>query len=230
MNPEPSAPSLHDININHFTWLKLTYGLCDDQINNLGNIINTCNIIVVCDDSYSMNFPFEETTAWSELKNIVKELLVILAAPIDIYSFNYQPLYQINNQILIEPFLNRIPNARGQLENILNQIYTDYLQSPRKLLLIILSDSYLSNSSSFVTTCLSLLQYPQIYISYVDCGPYVSSIAAIHHPKLYYVSLHQYYSFSRSPSDVILSVLFNPLRHTIPDPHTLSQSSCCLIL
>lgn len=143
-------------------------------------------IVFLCDDSGSMSTIIDDTnpfgkkmSRWDELKNIVNVTMEIATAldrnGIDIYFLNREPLYNVNDSLLVEHIFDCGPKGYTPLVSALNRIYKEKEKviNERKMLLIIATDGEPTNEYNFVDindfiNCLEN-RPKNIYVSIVAC-------------------------------------------------------------
>ena len=221
----PSAPSLQDLQTDHYTWLAQSHHLNPNLIQDFRNLMSETDVTILCDDSASMATPLTGTTAWLESKNLVASLIQILPQPIDLYSFGCSPLRQINNLPILDSFFNRVPHSAKNLEGQLYQIYNDKISlSPnKKLLIIVLTNSYPIFETALYNAFLYVTQQHQIYISYVHCVPcpwtpppasswsnYLHHFGYIGHYNDELLCLHRANGVTYQYVDYVLQVIMTP--------------------
>ena len=188
--PPPSYDYLNKIsNINRFELSKsekINRILDKYEIDMLFSeklcILEDFDIVLLLDDSGSMNTPIENSngkTRWDELKevtNICFEISMIFDQDgIDIYFLNREALLSVNNMELVNNILNIKPNGRTPLTDKCNYIFEKYLNSSKPVLLVIATDGVPTNNIGNIDTerfkeCMRNKVHSKFFVSFLACS------------------------------------------------------------
>ncbi len=167
----PTAPSLADImdnnkttqimqanqlNLSKFNLLVKQKELNPVVAKQLYDVLNTCHIVLLCDDSSSMSQPIAEegtdpfaprnSTRWNELKKLAAAIINFTTSindyGIDIYFLNRPKICGINSIAGLQNIFNIPPQGDTNLTASLMEIYHDkkHLVQDNKLLIVVITD------------------------------------------------------------------------------------------
>lgn len=159
MNHTPSAPSIQDIlNINpsKFELLVKQRELNPNIANQLRDVLSTCEIVLLCDDSDSMSlniaeegldpFATRNSTRWLELKKLTAIIIQFVTSMnddgLDIYFLNREKICNVKSINGLQNVFNILPQGSTNISNTLMQIYEDkkYILNYKKLLIVVITD------------------------------------------------------------------------------------------
>ncbi|CAF2978143.1 unnamed protein product [Rotaria socialis] len=146
------------------------------------NILANCEIVLLCDDSGSMNTPLQGTnqSRWDELKSVVNTVVDIGAVMdsngIDVYFLNRDPMLNVNNGQTVRHVFNSPPQGLTPLVPALRKILAAKrsLTYEKKLLILIATDGAPTNDHGQIDigTLEAVLRNertPQTYITFLAC-------------------------------------------------------------
>jgi len=171
----PSAPCLSDIsnytinnpqiqnsiqqsqsNLSKFDLLVKQRELNPKVADQLKDILSTCEVVLLCDDSDSMSLTIAEegtdpfaprnSTRWLELKKLAAVIIQFVTAVndsgLDLYFLNRQKVCNINSLAGLQNIFNVPPNGGTNLTNSLMEIYEDkkHVTKHKKLLIVVITD------------------------------------------------------------------------------------------
>lgn len=169
---EPSAPSYTDIisstqqtqinqsisiqELSKFDLLVKRNELNSTVANLLYDILSTCEVVLLCDDSDSMISPIAEegtdpfaptsSTRWRELKKLASIIIQFITAiketGLDIYFLNRDKICGVNTIVGLQDTFNKPPTGGTNLVKSLMEIYNDKkdILSYKKLLIVVITD------------------------------------------------------------------------------------------
>lgn len=142
--------------LTRFNQLVKQNELSQQVANQLYQVLSTCEIVMLCDDSDSMNkaiceegtdpFAPKRTTRWLELKRLAAILIDFVTsinpAGLDIYFLNRPTIANVTNVSGLQNTFNTPPNGGTPLIGALNRIYYDKRDIPsnKNLLVICITD------------------------------------------------------------------------------------------
>jgi hypothetical protein len=148
------------------------------RLHALGN----CEIVVLCDDSGSMNAPLQGSnqTRWDELKsvvNVVTDICAVMDANgVDVYFLNREPILNVTNVQNIRHAFNSPPNGMTPLVPAIRRILAAKRSQAyeKKLLLLIATDGAPTNEygQTDIGTLEAVLRNertPQTYVTFLAC-------------------------------------------------------------
>jgi len=159
--------------------------------NKLFEILSTCEITIICDDSGSMKRTVVEygktndnnklITRWSKLKRLVAELLRITTTVqngVDVYFLNEGIVNGVTDSNQLKLIFAKTPDGIKPLITSINNVIGDKKgsQKGKKLLVVIISDGEPSDNKygeeinqHFFDTLVSVTNSGDVYISVAEC-------------------------------------------------------------
>ena len=148
----------------------------------LKNILTTCEIVLLFDDSTSMQEIIKDTTSnktttkWSELKKLAEVFVDIITSVnpdgADITFFNRPTFRNVTNIEQIETIFNNLPIGDTPLISALRRIYIDkaFIPTNKKLLIVAITTDTLSDGTIKDLHSVLYNKRPNVYISFVKCS------------------------------------------------------------
>lgn len=149
-----SNPAESDL--SRFRQLVKQNELKENVATQLYEVLSTCEIVLLCDDSDSMSkaiaeegvdpFAPKRSTRWLELKKLASVIIDFVTAinpdGLDIYFLNRPKLSNVTTTAGLQNAFNIPPNGGTPLIGALKMIYAEkkYLPSDKKLLIVCLTD------------------------------------------------------------------------------------------
>ena len=122
----------------------------------LKQVLSTCEIVLLCDDSDSMTKPIAEegtdafapkrSTRWLELKKLAASIIDFVTAinpdGLDIYFLNRPPITKVTSIAGLQITFGTQPSGKTPLIAAINQIYYDKSTIPanKNLLIVVITD------------------------------------------------------------------------------------------
>ena len=153
------------------------------------SILEDYDIVFLLDDSGSMNTPLDEgsyDTRWDELKGVVKIVVEIATIfdddGIDIYFLNRDPVFSVNSVANIDNILRGKPYGRTPLTERCNNIFSQFNNSEKPVLLVIATDGMPTDKHGHIninefSSCITNRNCDNIYISFLACSDSDSDVA-----------------------------------------------------
>jgi uncharacterized protein YegL len=147
----------------------------------LKQVLSTCDVILVCDDSGSMKSTIVEgntnkqTTRWLELKKLAAVIIEFVTAinpnGLDIYFFNRPTLRNVTDLTGLQQTFNDLPNGSTPLIGTLRKIFRERANLPddRQLLVIVITDGEPTDGNH--EDLFSVLYYKpsNVHVSFAEC-------------------------------------------------------------
>ncbi|CAF2740699.1 unnamed protein product [Rotaria sp. Silwood2] len=153
------------------------------------HILANCEIVVLCDDSGSMNTPLQGTnqTRWDELKSLVNIVVDICAVMdsngVDVYFLNRDPVLNVTNAQNMRHVFNSPAKGLTPLVPALRKILAAKrsLTFEKKLLILIATDGAPTNERGqtdigSLEAVLRNERTPQTYITFLACTDDLDSV------------------------------------------------------
>lgn len=153
--PQP-APGPPGPDLTRFNQLVTQNELQPHVANQLYTVLSSCDIVLLCDDSDSMNksiaeegtdpFAPKRSTRWTELKKlasiIIEFVTAINPAGLDIYFLNRPKICGVTNTAGLQAAFSTPPCGGTPLNSAINHIYHEkaYLPITRSLLIVVITD------------------------------------------------------------------------------------------
>jgi len=177
--------------------LVRSYEMTPQVSGQLGEVLNTTEIVLLLDDSGSMNANVIDAnygnnqmnnnygnnvvqqTRWLELKRLAAEVIRIVTAVekqsgLDIYFLNRGVVKNVTDMSGLQQYFSNPPSGGTPLMGCLNQIYNDkkfVLGSGRKLLIVVVTDGEPSDCSHIQLQELlsTLTSNADVHVSFAEC-------------------------------------------------------------
>lgn len=145
-------------------------------------ILNDYEIVLLCDDSGSMNTPLNDnngySTRWDELKAVVNIVVSIATIydnnGIDIHFLNREGIDNIKCEEEVKNILNEIPCGGTPLTQKLEEILQKFNSISKKLLVIIATDGLPTYNGQLdlenFKTLLKNKNHSKVFISFLACS------------------------------------------------------------
>ncbi|CAF1563811.1 unnamed protein product [Rotaria sp. Silwood1] len=144
--------------------------------------LGNCEVVLLCDDSGSMNTPLQGTnqTRWDELKSLVNIVVDICAVMdsngVDVYFLNRDPMLNVTDTRYVRQVFNTPPQGLTPLVPALRRIIAAKRNQSfeKKLLILIATDGAPTDAygNSDVGTLEAVLRHertPQTYVTFLAC-------------------------------------------------------------
>lgn len=151
----------------------------------LYNVLSTCEIVLLCDDSDSMNkaiaeegtdpFAPKRSTRWLELKKLAAIIIDFVTSTnpngLDIYFLNRPPLYRVSSVAGLQSAFNIAPNGGTPLIAALNHIYNEKLNIPsdKSLLIVVITDGEPTDGSRSDLYYTLVNKKLNVHVSFAEC-------------------------------------------------------------
>ena len=148
---------------SRFDQLVRQHELNPTVANQLKTVLTSCVVVLLCDDSDSMNRPIAEegtdpfapkrSTRWLELKKLASNLIEVTTAVsqtgLDIHFLNRPTLRNVSSTVGLQGAFSVAPNGGTPLIGKIRSIFQEYSNVPKNqnLLLIVLTDGEPSDGS-----------------------------------------------------------------------------------
>lgn len=154
----------------------------------LKDVLSSCEIVLLCDDSDSMaqaiaeegTDPFapKRSTRWLELKKLASVMIEFVTAinpnGLDIYFLNREKITNVTNNAGLQAVFNNPPDGDTPLKESLEKIYKDkkhICNINRNLLIVVITDGEPSTCSrqDLFKTLTKITKDGSIHISFAEC-------------------------------------------------------------
>jgi hypothetical protein len=120
------------------------YDIMETMINKL-EILKITEVVIIADDSSSMDARTELGTRWTELQKFISIALDVVSSQnpngIDIYFLNKKyPFQKVTNIEQLREVFNKKPNGVTPLTKTLNEVIADKAELDKKVLVLIITD------------------------------------------------------------------------------------------
>lgn len=180
---EQQQPSL---DLARFNALAKQHELSQLVINQLRDVLSKCTVVLLCDDSDSMQRPIAEegveafapkrSTRWLELKNLAANLIEIVTAVnpagLDIHFLNRPTLTGVTAITGLQTSFGVLPDGSTPLVGKISSILGEYqrkLPRDRQLLLIVITDGEPSDGSRDDLFRVLVNKADNVHISFAEC-------------------------------------------------------------
>jgi hypothetical protein len=179
--PPMSAPA----DLTRFHQLVKQNELRPHVANQLYDVLASCEIVMLCDDSDSMNkaiaeegtdpFALKRSTRWQELKKLAAIIIDFVTAinpnGLDIYFLNRPAIRNVTNIAGLQSTFNAPPNGGTPLIGALRQIYVDksIIPTNKNLLIIVITDGEPTDGSREDLYWTLINKQPNVHISFAEC-------------------------------------------------------------
>ena len=155
--------------------------LTSEVTKQLYEVLSSCEIVLLCDDSGSMKSSIiepgsnKQTTRWMELKKLAAVLIEFVTAinpnGLDIYFFHRPILRNVIDIAGLQSTFLTDPNGSTPLIGTIRQIYQDKMGLPqgRQLLIIVITDGEPSDGT--LGDLFNVLNYKpdNVHVSFAEC-------------------------------------------------------------
>ena len=178
MNPQ-------QMDMARFNQLVKQNELRPDIAQQLLHVLSNCEIVMLCDDSDSMNkaiaeegtdpFAPKRSTRWLELKKLAAIIIDFVTAinqsGLDIYFLNRPPIHNVTNVAGLQSTFNNVPNGGTPLIGAINQIYQNKANLPpnKNLLIVVITDGEPTDGSRSDLYNILIHKRPNFHISFAEC-------------------------------------------------------------
>ena len=176
-----------------FTQFVKQHELTDKIANDLKTVLETCEIVLLCDDSGSMlrtiteenGDPFNtnkiKTTRWMELKKLAAALIDIITVTnpngLDLYFLNRGTQKNINDMTGLSSVFSVDPDGSTNISRKLNEIYDNkknLLINNKQLLIIVITDGEPTDGTSnprsnLFNVITNLTKNGNVHVSFAEC-------------------------------------------------------------
>ncbi|CAF3748785.1 unnamed protein product [Rotaria sp. Silwood1] len=185
--PPPPPPSSGGYNTNfHNERLRAIagkYEISDALLQRL-NILQQFEIVVLCDDSGSMNTPVDGTTGtrWDELRAIVQIIIdigtIFDSNGVDVHFLNRPPMLNVTDPRQVVESFNKRPNGYTPLTSALRGIFqsaASKLRGNKRLLVFVATDGEPTDNHGYVDiqSLENLMQHERqsntMYVTFLAC-------------------------------------------------------------
>lgn len=151
----------------------------------LKQVLSTCEIVLLCDDSDSMTKPIAEegtdafapkrSTRWLELKKLAASIIDFVTAinpdGLDIYFLNRPPITKVTSIAGLQITFGTPPSGKTPLIAAINQIYYDKGTIPanKNLLIVVITDGEPTDGSRDDLRRTLINKRDNVHISFAEC-------------------------------------------------------------
>lgn len=167
--------------VSRFDLLVKQNELTSQVATQLQQVVSTCEIVLLCDDSGSMKNTIieantnKQTTRWLELKKLAAVIIEFVTAinptGLDIYFFNRPTLRNVTDMMGLQNTFNDLPNGSTPLIGTLRKIFQEKANLPdeRQLLVVVITDGEPTDGNH--EDLFNVLYYkPQnVHVSFAEC-------------------------------------------------------------
>jgi hypothetical protein len=188
--------AIQSADLSRFDQLVKRHELKDDVATQLKTVLSMCEVVLLCDDSGSMNTKIVEPganankipmTRWMELKKLASVVIEFVTAinekGLDLYFLNRPKLTNVTSVAGLQNTFSQIPAGATPLSAALNQIYWDKINivsNTRQLLIVVITDGQPTDGSydgspteysrELLYDTLSRITYGRnIHVSFAEC-------------------------------------------------------------
>jgi hypothetical protein len=185
-NPQANPPAAHDW--SRFEQLVKRKELNPGTAAQLKDVLSTCEIVLLCDDSDSMAqaiaeegtnpFAIKRSTRWLELMRLASVIIEFVTAinpnGLDIYFLNRETIRNVNNSLGLQAVFNAPPSGGTPLIRKLNQVYMDkrnFISQNRKLLVVVITDGEPTDGTrnDLFDKLVEITRSGNVHVSFAEC-------------------------------------------------------------
>ena len=174
-------------NNDKFNLLIKQHELTQKVASDLKNVLEKCEIVLLCDDSSSMNaqiseegadpFAQKKSTRWFELKKLTAALIEIITAVntdgLDLYFLNRSTQKNVNSLTGLSNIFSIEPNGDTRITSKLNQIYKEKYTG-KQLLIVVITDGEPNDGTSRARSNLfyaiqNITSNGNVHVSFAEC-------------------------------------------------------------
>lgn len=155
--------------------------LKQEDATNLKNVLKTCKVVLLCDDSSSMGSKISEpgmtktTTRWAEEKKLAAIIIEFVTAidplGLDIYFLNRNGKMNVQDMTGLQDLFSSDPYGRTPLRRALQKIFKTYSNLPnnQQLLVIVITDGEPSDCTEEELFRVINNKKSNVHVSFVEC-------------------------------------------------------------
>jgi hypothetical protein len=168
-----------------FTTFVRTHELPQATAQQLKEVLSTCKIVMLCDDSSSMNqaiaeegtdpFSVKRSTRWLELKKLAAALIEIITAVnqdgLDLYFLNRPPVFGVTSVSGLGPTFAAAPNGGTPLIGSLRKVFqaVSVVPESQNVLVIVVGDGEQSDGSRDDLFRVLCSKKRNVHVSFAEC-------------------------------------------------------------
>lgn len=178
--PPPYTPSRFDILVKNNELPPMV-------ASQLYQVLSTCEVVLLCDDSASMNqtiaeegtdaFAVKRSTRWLELKKLASIVIDFITSTnpkgLDIYFLNRPKICNVTDLSGLQGVFNSPPNGGTPLIRAINQICSDKNSLPpnKSLLIVVITDGEPTDGdrNDLYWTLVQATSRGNVHISFAEC-------------------------------------------------------------
>jgi len=182
--PDSSAPvvSVQPVDPHpRFTQLVKQHELKPETAKQLYTVLTSCEIVLLCDDSGSMQSTIVEpisqksTTRWMELKRlaavVIEYVTAVVPEGLDLYFLNRGIVKGVKSVSGLQDVFSEPPTGGTPLNGCLQKIYADkaYVSGDRQLLIVVVTDGVPSDGTKEQLHQTIRAKSGNTHISFAEC-------------------------------------------------------------
>jgi hypothetical protein len=166
-----------------FDLLITQHEIKPDVSKKLWNVLSTCKIVLLCDDSQSMQAFIREggvttkTTRWQELKTLTATLIDFITATnsqgLDIHFLNRSPQFGVVDKTGLQAIFSINPVGMTPLIDTLGKVYDQYVErlNGQQLLIVVITDGEPTDGSSIdlYNKLVKITRGGNVHVSFAEC-------------------------------------------------------------
>lgn len=167
--------------LSKFNLLVKQNELSPEIATQLHQVLSSCEVVLLCDDSGSMKTAIiegntgKQTTRWLELKKLAAVIIEFVTAinpnGLDIYFFNRPTLHNVVDLAGLQNTFTDLPNGPTPLITTIRKIYQDKANLPdeRQLLIVVITDG--EPTDGYHDDLFNVLynKKPNVHVSFAEC-------------------------------------------------------------